>query len=276
MPKNSGDPPVRATQSSGRTARAERAATARAERERKTKRAKVRNLGAIGLMVVLVAVVAVVLARDHGPAASATATKPPGFSAGQGIAAGSGPVDITTYEDFQCPACKMLEDTSGADLAKLEAAGGGATVHYVPVSILDRSSSTQYSTRSANAAYCAPEDKFKAFHDKLYANQPEEGGSGLTDDKIISLAGEAGITGHSFADCVRGQMYADFVRAQTDAFSNALQKAGSSGVATPGVFVDGSWIQQQWQTPGFFPAIVAQEAARKTASPSASASASVG
>lgn len=265
MPKTSGDPSVRATQTEGRTARAERAAVARADRERKAKRAKVRNLGVIGVVVVLVAVVAVVLAtRTSG---SANASTPPGLTAGQGVAIGSGPVDVTIYEDFQCPICKNLEQTDGAGLTKVSAPGGGATVHYVPVSILD-SPTSDYSTRAANAAYCAPVDRFKAFHDLLYTNQPAEGGTGLTNAQIISYAKQAGISGSSFTDCVQNGRYTSFVQAQTTAFTNAMQKAKTTP-GTPGVFVDGKWAAQDWQkTPDYFTAIVAQEAAKKTASPS--------
>jgi len=268
VPKTSGDPSVRAGEPDARAVRAERAAAARAERERRARRSRTRNLAIIiGLVVVAGAVAFVLAQRGSGGTTSAAGT-PSGLSAGQGYTVGSGPAHITIYEDFQCPACQQLEQSSNAELASL-AQQGKATVEYVPISILDRlSGGTEYSTRAANAAYCAPADKFKAFHDKLYANQPAEGGTGLPDSKIIALAKEAGITDPSFASCVTTQKYKSFVTAQTDGFSNVMQQRNQD-VATPGVLVNGKAIGQGWQQPGFFPAIIAQES---SASPSASPS----
>lgn len=269
MAKTSGDPSVRASGPDGRAARAERAAAVRAERERKARRARTRNLAVIIAVVVIAGAVAAVLAQRGSGASASSADAPPGLSAGQGYQVGTGPVHITIYEDFQCPACQALEQSSNADLTAL-AKQGKATVEYIPVSILDRlSSGTEYSSRAANAAYCAPANRFKAFHDKLYANQPAEGGTGLTDDKIVALAKEAGISDPGFATCVKNRTYDSFVTAQTTSFSNALQKRGQD-VATPGVLVNGKTIGQEWQQAGFFSAIVAQES---SGSPSPSPSA---
>lgn len=272
MAKTSGNPAVQA-ETDPRAARLARAAATREQRERKAKRARIRNLSAIGVVVVLAIVAGVVLATRNS---SDTAAAPAGLTAGQGIKVGSGPVDITVWEDFQCPACKSLEDTAGADLTKVAAAGGGATVTYIPISILDRQSNgNEYSTRAANAAYCAPADKRKAFHDKLYANQPEEGTNGMPDDRLIALAGEAGVTGTEFADCVKNRSHADFVASQTALFGETMEKAKAQA-ATPGVFVNGKWVSGQWSAAGFFPAIVAQEGSGSSAPATAPATTPAG
>ena len=277
MPKTSGDPSVRASQPDGRSVRAERAAAARAERDRRAKRAKLRNLGAIGLVVVLVAVVAVVLAtrdRGTGTTASSGVAMPAGITAlGQGFTYGSGPVSITIYEDLQCPVCKSLEDTEGASIQQLIAANR-ASVTYVPLRLegLDQGSGG-YSTRGGNAAYCAGQQNFRAVHDILYRNQPPEGnGKGLTNAQILDYARQAGVTGDAFTQCVNNGTYDKLVASQTDHLSAQFEASGTTQWGTPAVFVDGQWIGQQWQqNTGYFLAIVAQETARKSASPSASA-----
>ena len=55
---------------------------------------------------------------------------------------------------------------------------------YKPVAFLDRASTTNYSSRALDAAAAVVDTapgSFQAFHDLLYANQPEEGSAGLTD-----------------------------------------------------------------------------------------------
>jgi protein-disulfide isomerase len=60
------------------------------------------------------------------------------------------------------------------------------------VSILDRlSDGSEYSTRAASAsawvADRAPE-QFSAFHESLFADQPEENTPGLSDEQIAQVA----------------------------------------------------------------------------------------
>ena len=266
MPKTPGNPAAL----DPRTARAARAAEIRAERERKARRAKVRNLAVlVGLVVVIGAVALVLAQRGSGKADTSVAT-PPGISVGSGFSYGTGPVAITVYEDFQCPVCKNLEDTQGASLTAL-AQQNKATVTYIPISILDNSSAG-YSTRAASAAYCVPRANFKAFHDALYANQPEEGGSGLPQSQVLSLVTKAGATGSAVTSCINANTYKDLVGSQTQAVSDRFASFGESQWGTPAVFVDGKWINTDWSQPNYFQQIVAQEtAAKASASPSPSA-----
>jgi protein-disulfide isomerase len=260
VPKTPGNPAA----PDPRAARAARAAQIRVERERKAKRAKTRNLSIlIGLVLVLGAVAFVIAQRGPGQANTAVARPPAVAAVGSGFSYGTGPVNITIYEDFQCPVCKRLEELQGASLAKL-VQQNKATVVYAPISILDNASAG-YSTRAANAAYCAPQDKFKAFHDSLYTNQPAEGGSGLPEAKVMELATKAGITGDTFASCVKNNTYSQFVKSQYDFVNKRFTDAGDPRWGTPGVFVNGKTVSQ-WDQPGFFDQIVAQESAGSTAS----------
>lgn len=264
MPKTSGDPSVRPGAQTP-VGRAERVAAAKAARERAAKRARTRNLAVIvGLVLVAGAVAFVVAQRSGSNGPDTTVATPAGMSVGGGFSYGTGPVKIQVFEDFQCPACKSLEDTQGASLVKL-AQENKATVVYSPIAILD-DRSQGYSTRAASAAYCAPADTFKAFHDSLYANQPAEGGSGLPEAKVMDLAAKAGITGAAFTSCVTGKTYGPLVKAQYDVVNTAFLAAKQPRWGTPGVFVNGKTVGD-WSQPGFFEAIVAQEAV-PAASPS--------
>jgi protein-disulfide isomerase len=218
---------------------AEAAARAAAERRRRT------VVGGVTAAVVLVvAVVVAIVVQTSRTSTSAEAAVPAGaVDDGTTVVVGSAdaPVTVDVYEDFQCPVCKSFEDAAGSTLAQL-VDDGTAQVHYHGMAFLDHASTTEYSTRALNAAAAvldaAGPDAFQAFHDLLFANQPAEGGSGLTDDQLVELAAQAGATGDAVEQQIRDRTYADWVETVTDRAS----KDGVTG--TPTVFVDGERLDQ--------------------------------
>ncbi len=144
---------------------------------------------------------------------------------------------VDLYEDFQCPNCKTFEDESGSTLAQL-VADGTVQARYHGMAFLDTSANDDYSTRALNAAAVvvatAGPDAFQTFHDLLFANQPAEGGSGLTDDQLVAYADQAGASGGTVEQDIRDLTYGDWVATATDQAS----KDGVTG--TPTVFVDGT------------------------------------
>jgi protein-disulfide isomerase len=213
---------------------AEAAARARAERRRRTLLG-----GLVAGVVVLVALVAVLVVQTQRAAPSADAAVPANVVDGTVIAVGSAdaPVTVDLYEDFQCPNCRALEAESGSTLAQL-VADGTVQARYHGMAFLDTSANHQYSTRALNAAAVvlatAGPDAFQTFHDLLYANQPAEGGSGLTDEQLIQYAGQAGASGSTVQADIHDLIYGDWVKQATDQAS----KDGVTG--TPTVFVDGT------------------------------------
>jgi protein-disulfide isomerase len=212
---------------------AEAAARARAERRR-------RNLlaGTVAGIVVLVALVVVIVVQTHRTSTSAAAAVPAN-AAGTEIVVGSAtaPVTVDLYEDFQCPNCKAFEAESGSTLAQLIAAGT-VQAHYHGMAFLDTSANDQYSTRALNAAAVvlatAGPDAFQTFHDLLFVNQPAEGGSGLTDARLVDYAGQAGATSSAVQADIHDLAYGDWVKESTDQAS----KDGVTG--TPTVLVAGT------------------------------------
>ena len=144
---------------------------------------------------------------------------------------------VDLYEDFQCPNCKAFEDTTGGTLAQL-VADGTVQARYHGMAFLDTSANDRYSTRALNAAAAvvaaAGPEAFQSFHDLLFANQPAEGGAGLTDDQLIACAAQAGASGPTVQQDIRDLTYADWVKTATDQAS----KDGVTG--TPTAFVDGT------------------------------------
>jgi protein-disulfide isomerase len=243
-------------------ARAARAATARAERERKARAAKMRNLAiSIAVVVVLAIAAVIVIPRLHS-SSSAKVVTPAGVVDYKGVhgapfGPATAPVTITLFEDFQCPICLHLEQTSGAEFTKL-ANAGKIRIIYSMVSILDRESNgNAYSTRSASAFYCAPQQNRKALHDAFYADQPAENGHGRTDAQIVATAKKAGISSSAFTSCVEQKTYAGYAAQQTTYASDHY--AASTGFGTPTMLVNGqSYPGVLTLTPAILDQIVAQ------------------
>lgn len=162
---------------------------------------------------------------------------PAAFSNGAIVFGNTGSkVVLNLKEDFQCPACKAFETASG-DFITGVINSGKVRVEYDPIAILDKNSTTNYSSRAANASACvvaADKSKWLAFHKLMYDNQPEEGSAGLPDSQLIAFAKQAGVP--DVSDCVNSNKYADFVKANTD-------KAISDGLDhTPTITVNGTQV----------------------------------
>jgi protein-disulfide isomerase len=158
------------------------------------------------------------------------------------VTAGTGPVVVDVYEDYLCPQCERFESRYGDEITTA-LNEGRITVKYHTIAILDRLTEPQgYSTRAANAAICAANAGiYPGYHDKLFAEQPAEGGAGLTDDQLIAFGTDLG-AGPDFAACVTGAANAAAVGAETDraVADPALQTDGVFG--TPTVTVNGRKI----------------------------------
>ncbi|GGC90030.1 hypothetical protein GCM10011512_16250 [Tersicoccus solisilvae] len=158
-------------------------------------------------------------------------------------AAAGKPAQIVIAVDLACPVCKNFEATY-ADQLDTWMKDGKATVEYRLTGLLDGSASTtNYSSRGANAAYCVANSaptKLQAFLTSAYEQQPEEGGEGLSNDKLKEIASGAGAS--DVGGCIDDGTYRPFVKYVTD------QGRADGVTGTPTVFVDG----QRWSNSGDF------------------------
>ena len=249
-----------------REAAREKAKELRDSQRKKDRRTKVVLQGSVILAVLaIVAIVAFVIVTTVKPAGPGPRNMlSDGILIGEGftatptaaLKAGDTPVPnvrddsddvirIQMYVDYFCPICGQFEDANGDQLTTwLES--GAADVEIFPIAILDRASQgTKYSTRAANAAACVADsspDQYYDFHNILFANQPEENTEGLTDDELIALTKEAGVSNpNAIADCIDNEQFKSWVadsrnRAQNGPIvdSNVDKIAG-----TPTIIVDG-------------------------------------
>jgi protein-disulfide isomerase len=210
------------------------------EKERRRRRTLWITLGAVVVLVIAAAIGVAVWSRQS-PSSTvqpAGVTDDGGTDAGIQVA-GTGPVTVEVYLDFLCPACRQFEEQTGPAIDQL-AADNKIRLVWHPLGFLDDlTNPSGYSTRSASAAGCAADGgKLQAFGEALFAQQPAEGGPGLTDDQIIDIGGNVGLIAPSFAQCVREVRYDDWV-------SHVTNEAARRGVtATPTIFVAGQRIDQ--------------------------------
>jgi len=215
-----------------------RAAAIRAEQDRRERRR--RSLAVTAVVVVVLALVLVIatVVRSSQDSSGGTATPPAGAVGRYAVPAGkaSAPVKVVVYEDFMCPFCEQFESAGRTSFAR-DIAAGTVQFQYHVLSFLNRSSSTRYSTRSANALAVVLDASgagvAERFHDLLFDNQPEEGGAGLSDAKLVDLAVQAGATASAVRPGIDDLAFEDWVGDVTD------QASKDDVTATPTVVVDG-------------------------------------
>jgi len=154
-----------------------------------------------------------------------------------GLVIGDGPVTVDIFLDFLCPHCRDF-DNATHDIIRDYLDEGRIQLVLHPLNILDRASTTDYSTRAAAAAACASDEgRLLEFSRVLFENQPPEGGAGLSDSELIELGAQVGLVSDSFADAVTDGRYWEWV----DYVTEQAAKDGVRG--TPTVFVNGTPIQ---------------------------------
>lgn len=166
-------------------------------------------------------------------------------------------VVVSVYADFMCPFCGLFEQTRGPVLDELRESGE-VVVDYHPITILDRySQGSQFSTRTASAVVHVAEEApeaFVAFNALLFANQPEENSSGLSDEEIAAIAVEAGVP-QEVADDLADGSYRTWAEEATTFAEEDLER-----LATPTILIDGQELQGDWREDGVLEAAI--EAAR--------------
>ncbi|MGX7678262.1 MauE/DoxX family redox-associated membrane protein [Jatrophihabitans sp. DSM 45814] len=226
---------------SDKNVRRYRAARAAAEVELKHKQ---RYVGAgTAVAVLLVTLIAIGVQGGRAKIDPSASTANASVTTGVRVGNQQAPVTVDLYEDPQCPICNQLEQSGlGTDFAaKIKATT--IKVNYHIMSFLDSSSNgNKYSSRAANALYCASDtspDAFVKLHDIMYGktggknNQPAENTNGVPDSTLLAWGKQAGITSADYSTCVTSDQHKDLVEGVTDAASK------SKVTGTPTVFVEG-------------------------------------
>ncbi|MEX1078030.1 MAG: thioredoxin domain-containing protein [Homoserinimonas sp.] len=182
------------------------------------------------------------------------------------VTPGSDVIDIRVYLDYQCPGCRVFEETNHDQLSSwLES--GAATVEFHPIALFDRHSlGTKFSTRAANAAACVANyspDAFFDFNSLMFANQPEVGTEGLTDEQILVLVKRADVISAGLIErCTEDQDFKAWVNAATArAVGGPIPNSTVERVAsTPTIIVNGAEYEGALDDPEAFATFVSTSA----------------
>jgi protein-disulfide isomerase len=217
----------------------ERAAALLREQKR---RERTRNLLVVGTVVAAILIIVGVgfYVQSHRDKTGQVAKDTPANLSGPytvTLGKSTAPTTIKLYEDLQCPICREFESVTSTQVDAAIAAGK-VKVEYHMVAFLDRSSTTNYSSRALNAAAAvldtAGPDVFLKFHNLLYTNQPAEGSAGLTDQQLIDYAVQAGADSAKVTPLIDDNTYHQWVLNATD------QMSKDHITGTPTVFVNGT------------------------------------
>ena len=251
--------------SESREAARERARELRAQHAKRDRRRQIGIFaGIVGGVIAAALIITVVLIssvppQTRGPQNMAsdgikigtdfTATRTPALRIGEAPVASqpnaSDVVDIQVYYDYLCPNCGAFEERNGAQLrAWIET--GAATVEYHPIAIFTaKSNGTQYSLRAANAVACVAElspDEFFAFHEALFADQPEENTNAYDDATLVRIARDAGVTSMGNVEkCIEDLRFRTWVNEATQrALAGPIAGTDVASIAsTPTIIVNG-------------------------------------
>lgn len=223
--------------------RTRRAAEAVREQEQAERRRRWLMIGGVVVALIAIVVAGTFALRASDPTNDVEAPVAGAESSGVqefGVSIGdpAAPRKVIIYEDFLCPFCGDLEAATRDDLVRL-ADEGKVFVEFRPFELLGGIG--DYSARATNAFAVVLEEagaeQAKAFHDRAFADQPEEGGPYPDDDELVEWAVAAGAD----EDAVRDGIIDG---AQQDWVDRATQSAADAGVrSTPTVLVDGEVFQ---------------------------------
>lgn len=217
----------------------ERLAEERRRQAQKQQRTRRLLISLSGLVIVALAVVITVyFVNKKDPTAYTGALAPTSRQADGGILAaqpGAKAPKLELFEDFQCPICHEFEKASSATIKRL-AVQGKVNVLYYPFWLFKQQADPVRgnSQRAANAALCAPADKWIQYHDKIYQHQPAEGSKGFSNKDLIGWAKDLGFATPQFQQCVNGNQK----QSQVDAMTNYAEQTRKV-TGTPTVFLNG-------------------------------------
>ncbi|GGL00828.1 hypothetical protein Ppa06_69230 [Planomonospora parontospora subsp. parontospora] len=231
-----------------------RDARAAAERRQKKRNRAITAGGGVIIGCLLIAiVVSLINAAGSGGSRITAASQDKAVAPAIATAAGAlavgdaaAPVKLEVYLDYMCPFCGRFEQANSTELDRL-VADGAVRLELYPLAFLDRmSSGSRYSTRTANATATVADrapGALLAFNTALFAHQPAEGSSGLSDDEIAALARNAGVP-QDVADAFTDRLFQPWVETSTA----AVFKTGIEG--TPTVKINGEVFTGDLYTAG--------------------------
>ncbi|MEL4505968.1 thioredoxin domain-containing protein [Luteococcus sp. H138] len=223
---------------------------------RKARQMRIVMMGALVLALAIAAIVGTVLFNNNRTKAREVTAQgtPPNATADKSAIvvnpgkAKQGAPTVSLFFDYQCPACKQLEQSHGPLLESL-ANKGEINFEYRTMTFMERNPNllNSASTRAAIGAACADKaGAYAKYHNAVFANQAQQevkGSEGYSDELLRStIPQQVGITGEqltTFQSCYDTRATEDFVK-------TVDEKASAAGITgTPSLMVNGNKVDMK-------------------------------
>ncbi len=132
----------------------------------------------------------------------------------QGVTMGKAdaPVTIAEFGDFMCPACREFDLNMKPQIVKEFVDPGKVKYIFYDFPLV---SIHPNSFIAARAARCAEDqDKFWAYQDMVYRNQPKWAEKKAPMDDLLAYGDSIGLDAAKFSSCVKSDAHADLVSAE--------------------------------------------------------------
>jgi protein-disulfide isomerase len=195
---------------------------------------------ALGIAAIAIAV-AIATTRPSAPPPTTGFATPPswqpaGLADGQALGRSDAPAVLEVIGDYQCPVCGRFAREYLPRLVTDFVAAGQLRVVDRPIAFLGTGDPDE-SLDAAVAATCAArQGRYWDFHDYLMWNQEGENKGAFGRERLVAMAGAAGLDAAAQATCVADPTVADGVRSET----NRVLGLGIN--STPTFILDGQQI----------------------------------
>ena len=156
----------------------------------------------------------------------------------------AGVTQVVAYLDYSDPQSAAFWTANGASITRqVTAARGRLSIEIHPVAPGDDPAAPGDATRAANALACvaaqAP-DSALAVNDALVAARQDAAWKGFTDDDLVTLVSDAGVTAKGVPGCITGGRYDRWVAQATSRARAALPYPSPAALTTTPVVVVGT------------------------------------
>lgn len=195
-----------------------------------------------GVVVVALVIVGVLIATNNQPkpVGAFTTIQKQSWPQQDGAALGAktDTVVVKEYADFQCPVCKVFNETVQPNIINDYVKTGKIRYEFHFFNVIDMNTGGTESLHAAVASLCAAnQGDFWDFHEMLYANQGGEASGVFNDTRLKAFAGALGLDTAKFNSCLDGMQTKNTVVAD-EAEAKNLNISG-----TPSLFVNGQPVQ---------------------------------
>ncbi len=183
------------------------------------------------ILVVAIAVGLIVLSNRPTATPLAALDLPDAWINGTSLGDPAAPVTVQAWEDFLCPHCQ--EWTSGIEPTLINdyVKSGKIRFEFRPFPLQGFEPGSRW---GALAGECAAEqNEFWPYHDRIFEAARQQGQAGLTFEKLVEYAAEAGLDKQALSQCLSSQT-------TLPAVETAKEQATTLGLAgTPFIVING-------------------------------------